>query len=216
MSARRSTPPRRRRVAGTLVMAVALTATGCARAQDVSTVTPQGRDAVLANLPTPTIGAARPNVTVVEFFDYNCPFCRREQPLLTALIKADPKVRLVYKEWPVLGPVSVDASRMVLAANWQGEYLAAHDALIASPGRLASAEQVATVLKGAGVDMKRLDADAHAHAGEINAILSRDNDEAEKLGLQGTPGLMVGRYLVFGGLDAKTLKALVAFARAHP
>ena len=209
-------PIRAGALATALVALLALGSAGCARAQDVKEVTPQGRDAILADLPTPALGAARPNLTIVEYFDYNCPFCRAEQPTLTALLKRDPQVRLVYKEWPVLGPMSLSAARVALAANWQGKYPAAHDALIATPTRIASADQIISALKAAGIDLKRLDHDGKAHIADIDAILARDNDEAAKLGLQGTPGLMVGRFLVFGGLDAKNLATLVAAARAHP
>ncbi len=87
------------------------------------------------------MGARNPDVTIVEYFDYNCPYCKKQVPALQALLAQDPKMALVYKDWPILGPVSVYAASSALAAGWQGKYLVAHDALISGP-RLARNEQV--------------------------------------------------------------------------
>ena len=86
-------------------------------------------------------GARNPDVTIVEYFDYNCPYCKRVVPTFRELIAGDPKLAIVYKDWPVLGETSAYAARCALAARWQGKYLVAHDALLTGP-RLSHNEQV--------------------------------------------------------------------------
>src|SRR5262249_21244607 len=100
------------------------------QAQSVGNIPAEAQAAVTAKITTPAAGAKSADVTIVEFFDYNCPFCKKTEPELQRLLQADPKVRVVYKEWPIFGDVSTYASQSALAANWQGKYVAAHDALI--------------------------------------------------------------------------------------
>jgi len=183
-----------------------------AAAQDVQIITLAGQKQMLDKPGTPAVGARNPNVTIVEYFDYNCPYCKNQVPVLQSLLAQDSKVAVLYKEWPILGPVSVYAASSALAAGWQGKYLVAHDALISGP-RLAENEQVDTILQGAGVDMAILKKDRATHAKEIAALLVRNDEEAHALTLEGTPGLVVGRQLVGGIADAGSLKKLVANAR---
>jgi protein-disulfide isomerase len=133
-------------------------------------------------------------------------------PALKALLAQDPKVGLVYKDWPILGPASEYAAASALAAGWQGKYLAAHDALIGGP-RLAQDDQVDDILQHAGVNMDALKKDRVGHAKDIAALLGRNDDEANAIGLKGTPGVLVGRQLVGGIADLNMLKRLVANAR---
>jgi protein-disulfide isomerase len=180
--------------------------------QNVDLITPEGQKQMLANPGTQPMGARQPDVTIVEYFDYNCPFCKTVVPTLRALLAEDPKIALVYKDWPVLGPVSTYAAASALAAGWQGKYLAAHDALIGGP-RLAQNEQVDSILKKAGVDMDRLKKDRAGHAKEIAALLARNDAEAHALTLDGTPGFVVGLQLVPGVANLSFLKQLVANSR---
>jgi protein-disulfide isomerase len=173
--------------------------------------------AALAQPPAmPAAGAQAADVTIVEFFDYNCPFCKKDAPELSALLLADPKVRILYKEWPILGDVSEYAAHSALAAHWQGKYLIAHDALIGTPHDLDENSQVDDVLKSAGIDLTRLAHDRTAHAAEITAILSRDSKEADSLGFRGTPAFVVGHQLVPRALPLHDLQTLVQTARSSP
>jgi protein-disulfide isomerase len=183
-----------------------------AAAQDAQIITLEGQKQMLAKPGTPAVGGRNPDVIIVEYFDYNCPYCKNQVPVLQSLLAQDPKVAILYKEWPILGPVSVYAASSALAAGWQGKYLVAHDALIGGP-RLAENDQVDGILQGAGVDMAVLKKDRIAHAKEIAALLVRNDEEAHALTLEGTPGLVVGRQLVGGIADAAALKKLVASAR---
>jgi protein-disulfide isomerase len=183
-----------------------------ARAQDVSIITRAGQKQMLANPGTELVGARKPDVTIVEYFDYNCPYCKKLVPTLQALRAQDPKIAVLYKEWPILGDISVYAASSALAAGWQGKYLAAHDALISGP-RLAHEDQVDAILQGAGVNMDALKKDRTSHAKDIAALLARNEEEARALSLQGTPGLVVGRQLVAGIAELSDLKKLVAKSR---
>jgi len=186
---------------------------GAAAAQDVQTITLAGQQQMLAKPGTDPVGARNPDVTIVEYFDYNCPYCKKVVPALQALLAQDPKVAVVYKDWPILGPVSIYAASSALAEGWQGKYLVAHDALIGGP-RLAKYDQVDALLQSAGVNVETLKKDRTAHAKEIAALLARNDEEAHALTLEGTPGIVVGRQLVHGTVDESTLKKLVAHSRA--
>jgi len=185
---------------------------GAAAAQDTQLVTVEGQKQMLANPGTEPVGARKPDVVIVEYFDYNCPYCKNLVPALRALLAQDPNIAVVYKDWPILGAVSVYAASSALAAGWQGKYLVAHDALLSGP-RLAANDQVDSILQKAGVNMDALQKDRVAHAKEIAALLERNDEEAHALTLEGTPGLVVGRQLVPGIADLKTLKLLVANSR---
>ena len=185
---------------------------GAAAGQEIQRITADGQRQMLAGTARMTVGARRPDVTVVEYFDYNCPYCKNMVPALHSLLDQDHKVAVVYKEWPILGAVSVYAARSTLAAMWQGKYLLAHDALISGP-RLSQNEQVDALLQQAGIDMIALNADRTKHAADISAVLSRSEEEARALTLKGTPGLIVGRQLVPGIADLHQLQQLIEASR---
>jgi protein-disulfide isomerase len=164
----------------------------------------------------PAAGAKDADVTIVEFFDYNCPFCKKTAPELQRLLHIDPKVRILFKEWPIFGDVSEYAARSALAANWRGKFLTAHDALMGTAHDLDETAQVDAILKGVGVDLTQLSRDRTAHATEITAILSRDAQEAAALGFRGTPGIVIGRQLLPRSLTLKELQELTLSARTSP
>jgi protein-disulfide isomerase len=186
-----------------------------ARAQSVQQITVAGQKSILGKPVLEAAGSQQPDISVVEYFDYNCPYCKKFAPTLQALGAADPRVEVIYKDWPILGEVSVYAARSALAAQWQGKYLLAHDALMSGP-RLGKDQQVDAVLSRAGVDMAALAKDRAQHAGEITAQLARIDSEANAMGMQGTPGILVGRLLVPGIAELSDLQKLVAAARREP
>jgi protein-disulfide isomerase len=132
------------------------------------------------------------DVTIVEFFDYQCPYCKAVVPSLEKLKKADSGVRYVYKEWPFLGAVSEKAARAALASAKQNRYQQFHEALISFPGRLKEA------------DMK---------APEITAALARTKDLAGTLGITGTPAFVVGGKLIPGAASLEKLQSMIKSAR---
>ncbi len=199
-------------VLGCALLLGAAAAQEAQQAQDLDLITLEGQKQMLANPGTQPVGAQHPDVTIVEYFDYNCPYCKTVVPTLQALLAQDPKIALIYKDWPVLGPVSAYAAASALAAGWQGKYLVAHDALISGP-RLARNEQVDEILQKAGVNMDSLKKDRTGHAKEIAALLARNDAEAHALNLDGTPGLVVGMQILPGIAPLSFLKKLVANAR---
>jgi protein-disulfide isomerase len=199
-----------------LFMALAILALEClptiAAAQDIKLITVAGQREMLTDPGTDVAGAPDADVTIVEFLDYNCPYCRKFAPSVQALLAEDHKIAIVYKDWPILGDVSVYAARAALAARWQGKYLIAHDALLNGP-RLTHNDQVDNTLRHAGIDVNALKRDQTGHAKDIDALLSRNDAEAQALHLRGTPGIVIGRELLPGIVDLNGLKQLVADSR---
>ena len=170
---------------------------------------------VLHDPASPEAGDPRGDVTIVAFLDYNCPFCRRTTPQLDAFLRSDPKVRVVYKDWPILAASSVLEAKVAVAAGYQGRYAAAHDALMAITVRPATREAVKAAVSGAGIDVARLNADLAAHDADIDALLARDNTEAEALGFQGTPVFLIGPFTIAQELDEAGFRQAVSDARAR-
>ena len=170
---------------------------------------------ILKDSGTAVLGVANPEVTVVEYFDYNCPYCRKLAPSIHDLVNIDHKVAVVFKEWPIFGGISVYAARSALASQWQGKYLTAHDALIRAP-RLSQAAEVDETLQSAGINLPELKKTLAAHGAQIDAILARNDAEAHSLGMRGTPGLLVGRDVSTGIGDLAALQTAVAEARRAP
>lgn len=168
------------------------------------------RDKLLRDARDPVIGNPVGDVTLVEFFDYRCGYCKQAQPIVMELIKADPKVRVVLKEFPILGPDSVLASHAALAAVGQDKYRELHEALIASRGALPE-DKIMAIAKSVGLDTDRLKQDmaAPAIAGHIDDVKTL----AQDLGINGTPGFIIGDTLVPGVVDLATLQKLVDEAR---
>jgi protein-disulfide isomerase len=183
-----------------------------ALAQGIQLITVAGQKEMLTEPGTDAVGAANADVTIVEYFDYNCPYCKKLAPALQSLLAEDHKVAIVYKDWPILGDVSMYAARAALAARWQGKYLAAHDALMNGP-RLAQNDQVDASLKRAGIDVDTLKKHQSDHAKDIDALLARNDAEAHALKLRGTPDIVIGRQLLPGIVDLNGLKQLVADSR---
>lgn len=174
-------------------------------------------EAVFAQVRTdplaPTIAPRGHDVTIVVFSDYQCGYCRRFNPTLDALMAEDRKLRVVYRDWPILGGGSGPAARAAIAASFQGRHLAFHRALLAQPGRIDAAK-IRAAADAAGVDWKRLERDQVRRKADIDALLARTNGHARTLGLSGTPGLLVGSQIIPGMVDLPTLRRAVARARA--
>jgi protein-disulfide isomerase len=159
---------------------------------------------------TPVGGNPRGDVTIVEFFDYRCPYCKQVQPSLQSLLQQDPKLRLVYKEFPILGPASVTAAHAALAAQRQGKYDAFHTAMMASRGQITE-NAVFAVAASVGLDVDRLKRDMAAP--EIAQALKDNLALADALDIHGTPAFIINDHVVPGALDLDALKTMVADAR---
>jgi protein-disulfide isomerase len=167
---------------------------------------------VLRDPDIPVAGNANGDITIVEYFDYNCPYCRKIAPELRQVVQDDGKVRLVLKDWPILGPVSVIAARMALASKYQDKYIQAHEALIGVASKLTG-PRIRELLAGAGIDVDRVDRDLATNAKAIDAILARNNDQATAFGFRGTPSFIVGKFRVPGVLTMAQFDQAIADAR---
>ena len=159
----------------------------------------------------PVMGNPEGDVTIVEFFDYKCPYCRRVAGTLKDVVAADGKIRLVMKEFPILGPRSIQGARAALAAARQGKYEEFHWALMTKPGDMSD-PHIRRIARSVGVDVDRMMADMESP--EIQAMIQRNQDLAQTLRITGTPAFVIGDALVPGVIDRKTFERLVAQARA--
>ncbi len=139
---------------------------------------------VLRDPDIPAAGNVGGDITIVEYFDYQCPYCRKIAPDLRQVVHDDGKVRLVLKDWPILGPISIVASRMALASKYQDKYVQAHEALIGLNSKLTE-PKLREALAGAGIDVDRLNHDLVGNAKTIDAILARNDDQAKAFGFSG-------------------------------
>jgi protein-disulfide isomerase len=186
-------------------------APGLARAEDdEETVLTEAL--VLRDPDIPVAGNAGGDITIVEWFDYQCPYCRKLEPELRQVVQDDGKVRLVLKDWPILGPVSVTAARMVLACKFQDKFLAAHEALIGVNSKLTE-PRIRELVAGAGIDVDRATRDLATNAKAIDTILARNNDQATAFGFKGTPSFIVGKFRVPGVLTMAQFEQAIADAR---
>jgi protein-disulfide isomerase len=159
------------------------------------------------------LGNPQGNVTFVEFFDYNCGYCKRAMNDMLTLLKDDPKLKVVLKEFPVLGPGSVEAAQVAVAVRMQDKtgqkYLAFHQKLLGGRGQADMAHALAAA-KDSGVDMARLNTDIHSP--EVKATIEENMKLAEALGLSGTPSV-VGSDVVVGAVGLPALEEKISTAR---
>jgi protein-disulfide isomerase len=167
---------------------------------------------VLRDPEIPVAGNAKGDISIVEYFDYQCPYCRKLEPELRQVVQDDGKVRLIWKDWPILGPISVVASRMALASKYQDKYREAHEALIGVNSKLTE-PRIHELLAGAGIDVDRATSDLATNAKAIDAILARNNDQATAFGFNGTPSFIVGKFRVPGILTMAEFEQVIADAR---
>ena len=185
-----------------------------AEAEKAKTEIKNHSDAIFNSPRQVTIGNTGGDVTLVEFFDYNCGYCKRALADLTTIMKDDGKLRVVLKEFPVLGPGSVEAARVATAVRMQDKsgkkYLEFHQKLLGGRGAADNARALA-VAKEVGLDMDRLQKDMKSP--EIEKTLQQDFKLAEALGLNGTPSYVIGDNVIVGAIGLKGLQEKVNTTR---
>ncbi|NJO23686.1 MAG: DsbA family protein [Sphingomonadales bacterium] len=169
-------------------------------------------DEVLRDPDSPVGGNPEGDVTLVEFFDYNCPYCKRVAPDMVKAASNDPKLRVVYKEFPILGASSTFAAKAALAAHRQGKYVAFHNALMEAKGTLTE-KRVLEAAGRLGLDVERLKADMATPA--LQAAIDRNLALARALNINGTPGFVIGEQIVPGAIDLATMERLIGEARGN-
>lgn len=155
---------------------------------------------------SPVRGNVSGDITLVEFFDYNCPYCRQILSTLADLQEANPRLRIVYKEFPILNDNSRFAARAALASRRQDKYFEFHDALMGASG-IIDRETVIKLARGVGIKIRPLRRDMNDP--EIEAAIERNLALAESLRITGTPGFVVGDRVFRGAADRATLQALI-------
>jgi protein-disulfide isomerase len=168
--------------------------------------------AVLRDPDIPVAGNANGDVTIVEYFDYNCPYCRKLAPELAQVVFDDGKVRMVFKDWPILGPVSVYASKMALATRYQNKFVEAHEAMMNTSSRITES-RVRDLLAEARIDVDRAVRDLETHGADIDRVLKRNDEQARAFGFRGTPSFIVGKFRVPGILTMAQFDQAIADAR---
>ncbi len=165
----------------------------------------------LVDAADPVGGNPQGDVTIVEFFDTRCPYCRKLEPTMAALLARDHGVRLVYKDLPILGPASVLGSKALLAAQKQGGYEKLRDAIMAAPPDTTK-PMIQAIAQKLGLDWKRLEHDMDDPS--IGARIQANLKLAHGIGIEGTPALVIGGDLIPGAVDTAELTKAVAAARA--
>jgi protein-disulfide isomerase len=168
------------------------------------------RQEVFDDPSTPVGGNPKGDVAIVEFFDYQCPYCKEVEPSLETMVKQDPKLRLVYKEFPILGPISVTAAHAALAARRQGKYDAFHDAMMSARGNITD-DTVYRIAGSVGLDVDKLKVDMGTP--EVARAIKSNLKLAKALDINGTPAFVIGDKVVPGAADLDTLKSMVAELR---
>ncbi|MFX0546374.1 DsbA family protein [Roseovarius sp. S1116L3] len=197
-------------VAGTSAAALGMTLIPPAKRVEAQGLTVED---VLHDPVNPVLGNPEGDVTIVEFFDYQCPYCKANHPVLTEVVEEDGNIRLVMKDWPIFGAASVRASQLALGAADAGVYGAASDALMGTEGRLTDAG-IDEALQEASLDPARLDSAYRDNRNKWDGLLMRNSAQATQLGLQGTPAFIVGRATYPGSMDRAALHEAVANSRS--
>ncbi len=167
------------------------------------------RKNLVENPGTPWAGAEKDGITVVEFFDYRCGYCKKVSGTVSKLMADNPKVRVIYKEFPILGPESELAAKAALAAHEQGAYQKFHQALLEMTAGITP-EAIEELAKGLKLDVAKLKSDMES--AKVRKAIEDNARLAGALGVQSTPTFVVGSELVPGALDEAALKALIAKA----
>jgi protein-disulfide isomerase len=208
MSPSRLSPSRRSFLHVSMLAATSLAALSLGRAQAQE----MDVESILNDPEAPTAGNPKGDVTIVAFLDYNCPFCKKSAPDLERIVKTDGKIRLVYKDWPVLSEASVYGAQLALAAKYQGRYDTVHKALMGISGRRVTKETMLAAVKASGIDMARLQTDLTANSAAITTLLKRNLAQAESIGIEGTPAYLIGPFRT-STLDYDGFRQVVADAR---
>jgi len=159
---------------------------------------------------SPVAGNKKGDVTIVEFFDYTCGYCKVVQKNTKELLKKDGKLRIVFKEYPILGTTSMNASKAALASVKQGKYLAFHEALMDAKGRLTE-KNISRTAEDIGLDIDKLKKDMESK--EVKDALEANRKLGKKIGARGTPSFVIGDKLYPGALPVDQMKELIAKER---
>jgi protein-disulfide isomerase len=163
--------------------------------------------------PSSPVAGTAGGVTVVEFFDYRCTYCKGAEGSIRKLLADHPDIQFVFKEFPILGPESSVAAKAGLAANKQGAYLKFHQGLMTLTGPITM-NAIEELAGKQGLDVSKLKADMESP--EVQSILARNRELGLQVGVNSTPSFVIGSELVSGAMDAATFERLIAQAQPKP
>ena len=166
------------------------------------------RDNLWNDPSSPFIGNSK-GVTIVEFFDYRCGYCKKVSPTIAKLLETNPEIRVVFKELPILGPESIIAAKASLAANKQGAYMKFHDALLATNDPVTM-DWIDRTSASLGLDLAKLKSDMNSP--EIDQAILRNSQLAEKLQVKATPTFIIGTETIAGAVDSDGLRSFIEAA----
>lgn len=167
------------------------------------------RSEILFDPGSPIGGNAKGDISIVVFFDYNCGYCKQTLPQLQSISEKDPLVRIVYKEFPVLGPQSTFAARAALAASRQGKYVEFHNALMTAES--TDEDSIKSISKTLGIDYSKLQKDMADP--QIDEQITRTQRLAGSLDINGTPAYIIGDRIIPGAIDAESLTNILVAER---
>lgn len=170
----------------------------------------KNKDKLFSNAKDPFVGNEKGDVVVVEFFDYNCGYCKKANPTIRKLIEEDKNVKVIYKEFPILAESSRLASRYALAANKQNKYAAFHNALMESKAQIND-DKLMEIAGQVGLDKDKLKKDMEDP--DVNAQITADQDLGRDVGARGTPTFIVGDKVVPGAMELEEMKSIIAEMR---
>jgi protein-disulfide isomerase len=196
----------RRQLLGASAAAIASTAAGARELPSLS--------AILFDRALPVLGNPAGDVTIAEFFDYACPYCKQLHPELKRIVEQDSGIRLVMKDWPINGDLVAYASRMVLAADRLGHYASAHAAVMGMTVTLSHG-RIDDAMRDRGIDVAEVRDALDLHLDEIDALLSRNLKQARALSLPGTPAFIIGSKLYRRPLSPDEIRQAIGKTRGE-
>lgn len=168
---------------------------------------------VFGDADVPVLGNPRGDVAIAVWFDYQCPWCKKIEPVMMDVVRKDGRVAVLLKDWPIFGKVSDRAARLVWSARRQDRLAALHAALMALPGRATDAA-LDTAVGAAKLDAKRLAADVETDRPAFDRLVARNGAQADGFGFPGTPAYVIGSFVFGGVLDADGFAQAIADTRA--
>lgn len=169
------------------------------------------KDRLFRNERSPFIGNEKGDVTIVEFFDYNCGYCKKVLPELQALVKEDPNVKIVFKELPILGPSSELAAKWALAAHRQNKYFEFHSLLMKNQGQI-NADVLTRIATEAGLNVDKARQDAEGT--DVLISLEQNRSLASQMNINGTPAFVLGEEIIPGALPVSEMKVKIQALRS--
>lgn len=161
---------------------------------------------------SPFIGSEKADVVIVEFFDYNCGYCKKAFPELKSVVDGDKKLKVIFKDLPILGPTSETAAKWALAAHMQGKYFEFHQAMMKHQGPITD-DVLEKAAKEAGADVAKIKTDMNST--DVTVQIEKNKALANQMGISGTPAFVIGQEVIPGAVPKETIEQKIAEVRKN-